>query len=136
MILVNEPETPAVNDCHCVVPASAVEELELLISTDSPVFSVETLSVPKKVLFPAKDCVPVVTTPPLLAFAGAKFNTPEVMLAPFTFEVLVIVPTEIELPPPVLAMVIEPLPFVIEIPEPAVSVDLDNPFTSELPIRI
>ena len=51
-------------------------------------------------MFPAKDCVPVLTTPPLLASAGAKFKTPEAILAPFAFDVLVIVPTEIALPPP------------------------------------
>ena len=48
-------------------------------------------------MLPAKDCVPVVTTPPLVAFAGDKFKTPELILAPFTFDVLVIVPTEMEL---------------------------------------
>ena len=65
MILVNAPETPAVKDCHWVVPASAVEEFELFISTDSPVLSVDTLSVPKIVLLPAKDWACVETNPVL-----------------------------------------------------------------------
>ena len=86
-------------------------------------------------MFPAKDCVPVLTTPPLLASAGAKFKTPEAILAPFAFDVLVIVPTEIALLPPVLAIVIEPLPLVIEIPEPAVSVAFDKVFPEVFPIN-
>ena len=51
-----------------------------------------------KVFDPAKVWGPVVTTPPLVAFAGVKFNTPAVMLAPFELEVLEIAPSVIAVP--------------------------------------
>jgi hypothetical protein len=38
-------------------------------------------------------------------------------------------------PPPVAAIVIAPLPFVIEIPLPAVSVDFESVFPVEFPMR-
>ena len=122
-------------DCQCVAPIVAATPTKLLISVASPEFKVDTFNVPKIVLLPAKDCVPVLTTPPLVAFAGAKLKTPEVMLAPFAVDVLVMVPTEIVLPPPVLAMVIDPFPFVIEIPEPAESVAFDKVFPTVFPIN-
>jgi hypothetical protein len=51
-----------------------------------------------KVFEPAKVWDSVVTIPPSVAFAGAKFNTPAVMLAPFALEVLEIVPNVIAVP--------------------------------------
>jgi hypothetical protein len=51
-----------------------------------------------KVLEPAKVWAPVVTIPPSVAFAGVKFNTPAVMLAPFELEVLEIAPSVIAVP--------------------------------------
>ena len=46
-----------------------------------------------KVLFPAKDCALVVTIPPLEASAGAKLNSPELIVAPFVVELELIAPT-------------------------------------------
>ena len=39
-----------------------------------------------KILAPAKVCSPVVTTPPLVASAGAKLSTPEDRVAPLGLE--------------------------------------------------
>ena len=41
----------------------------------------------EKVLAPAKVWSPVVTTPPLVASAGAKLNTPASIVPPLTLEV-------------------------------------------------
>jgi hypothetical protein len=46
------------------------------------------------VFAPAKVCAPVVTIPPFVALAGAKFKTPEVMLAPLVVEVPLIDPMD------------------------------------------
>ena len=136
VILVKAPETAGVKDCHCVDPVvETVESLAIFRSAVSSVILEATLNVPKKVLFPAKDCVPVLTTPPLVASAGVRLKTPLLSMAPFALDVFVMVPTEMELDPPVLAMVIDPFPFVIEIPEPAVSVAFDKVFPTVFPIN-
>ena len=59
-----------------------------------------------KVLFPENVWAPVVIIPPLIESAGARFNTPVVMVAPFVFEVEFIAPT----------VTVASLPFVPVIP--------------------
>ena len=58
-------------------------------------------------MFPLKVWLLVVTAPPLLASAGARLNTPEVIEAPFVVGVALIEPTEIELPVEVLPSAIK-----------------------------
>jgi hypothetical protein len=74
----------------------------------------ETTTLLEKVLFPAKVCVPVVTTPALLPSAGAKFNTPEVMLAPLAVEEPAMVPTELIPLLGIVAQLAVPEPFVVK----------------------
>ena len=50
------------------------------------------------VLLPANVWFPVVTIPPLFSSAGARFNSPAVIEAPFAFEEVLIAPTVVELP--------------------------------------
>ena len=61
-------------------------------------FPVRSPTIPLlKVLAPLKVCVPVVTTPPLIASAGVRVKLPPLMVAPFAVEVpaiAVTLPTE------------------------------------------
>jgi hypothetical protein len=68
-----------------------------------------------KVFAPAKVWEPVVTTPPLVAFAGDKFKTPSVILSPFGFEVDEIVPAVIDVPEVPEGAVPEVTSFVVEL---------------------
>ena len=62
-----------------------------------PIFS-EIFKFPIISLFPAKVWSAVVTMPPLVASAGARFNSPEVTVAPFGSEEVLIAPT-VAIPP-------------------------------------
>ena len=66
---------------------------------------------PENVFVPANVCAPVVTIPPLVPSAGAKLNTPDVMVAPFVVAVP-IAPIEIEVG---VVHVNVPLPVVVRI---------------------
>ena len=53
-----------------------------------------SVTAPKNLLLPPIDCGPLVNTPPIVASAGVKFNTPEVIVAPLALDVPEIAPTE------------------------------------------
>ena len=72
-------------------------------------------------------CAPLVKTPPRVSVAGVKFNTPEVIVAPFAFPVPEIAPKEVT--PladniPVVASKAKPVPIAISPGAPAAVADL------------
>ena len=56
---------------------------------------IDPMMVLLNVLSPANICAPFVTIPPLVASAGAKLNTPDVMLAPLAVDVSLIAATSL-----------------------------------------
>ncbi len=80
---------PAVFVSKALTP-NAVFELSPVL----PLPTVNPLTVKSalNVLAPAKVCAAVVTTPPFVPSAGARFKTPDVILAPLAVELALIAP--------------------------------------------